>query len=155
MKWKHRSLMRISSSVWLTIGALLFFVGFSLVLKIPHLPPTSHSSSLKALLSFGSPENICIALIAFGLLIGYFKGQYALAKSAKRMASRLQAAPNPASLGTLFSPGYRLLVLGMMSLGMSMQFFGVPPEIRGFIDIAVGTGLIQGGVISLRLANTL
>ncbi len=44
-----------------------------------------------------------------------------------------------------------VIILCMMSLGKIMTFLEVRPDIRGLVDIAVGTALLQGAVQYFRL----
>jgi hypothetical protein len=85
--------------------------------------------------------------LAFGIVVGYFKGRHVLAKSAEKGVQRLRQFPNPTPLSSIYSAKYYLLLGGMMGLGFSIKFFGLPNDIRGFVDVAIGLALLYGATI--------
>jgi len=38
-----------------------------------------------------------------------------------------------------------------MGLGMGIRYFGVPVDVRGLIDVAVGSALINGAMLYFRV----
>jgi hypothetical protein len=104
---------------------------------------------------FGGIEQAIVALIALSLFIGYMKGKHVLGKSAKRVAGRICNLPNPANLFTIYSRGYCLLILGMVGLGMGIKYLGIPNDVRGVIDVAIGAALINGSLLYFRMAYAL
>ena len=101
---------------------------------------------------FGGKEQTATILIALGLLIGFFKGRFILGKSAKRGVERICSFPNPTSLSNIYSAKYYILLGGMVGLGMSIKFLGLPNDIRGLVDVAIGAALINGAMIYFRSA---
>ncbi len=102
-----------------------------------------------------SGVNSAAALVAFALMIGYFKGKYVMRKSANRIVARIQGLPNPISLFKAYHPAYFILIASMMGIGMFIKALGLPNEIRGFIDVAIGSALINGSMNYFRSAKYL
>ncbi len=152
MKFRHATLVFISGIVWLTVGIGLLQLGLRLLLeaKDGHHPIVHGLSPL-----FGGHESVVIVLIAASLFVGYMKGRYVLAKSAKRVVNRIVSFSNPTSLFNLYSWPYYVLIAAMMTLGILLRVLGIAPDIRGIIDVAVGSALIQGALIYFRMALAL
>ena len=128
MKRKNAAL--ISGVIWMLIGARLLYTGLHRVEEV--------------------------ALIALGLLIGYLKGRFALRKGALRVLNRLRSKEEPMRWTEMYSKGYWGLLIGMGCLGMTLRFVpGIPMEIRGVINIAIGAALLQGSITYFREAHAL
>lgn len=152
--WKlsHAALAFVSGLIWFMVGISLMPLGLKLLATAGNISGESYP-----LLSFLSPyfnrsEETALLLIVVGLFIGYAKSKYVLSKTVKRTINRIKTMPNPSSIMTLFSPAYLILIGVMISLGASMRFFGVPNDIRGLIDVAVGVALINGAMLYFRMA---
>lgn len=148
LKMSHAALALLSGMVWMAVGCYLLPLGLKLLLGshetgslIDSLAPT-----------FGGAQQVALLLVALGLLIGYMKGRHVLGKSAAKGVERIKSLPNPSSVAKIYSPKYYLLLGGMVALGMSIKFFGVPNDIRGFVDVAIGAALIQGSLVYIRFA---
>lgn len=157
MKLSHRSLILLSGFIWLSIGIALFCLGvrfFSEVVKNPVLSLKSHCFSVVGCASSFARNQIEAALLCMvaALLIGYVKGRTAFAKAAKRQLKRIDRLPSPASPTQLYGKGYILLIALMILLGISMRFLPITLDTRGFVDIAVGFGLVQGAMHYFRAA---
>jgi len=154
LKFNHKVLMIISGMIWVAVG--LFLLPFGLHLLVESTKQQFSYPLIELLRPLlGSSENVIILLIALGLSIGYVKGKYVLGKSAKRCVKRIVSFPNPTSIANIYSPGYYLLLGLMIGLGMSIKFFGVPNDVRGFIDVTIGSALINGAMIFFRYAVSL
>lgn len=155
MQLRHSTLVAISGVIWLAIGIFLLTLGLNLLTGT--LVSVEKNYPLLSILNgfIGSHEQSVILLVAVSLAIGYFKGRYVLAKSAHRVVTRIQTFPNPTSVGNLYSIPYYLLIVGMMGLGMLIKVFGVPSDIRGFVDVAIGAALINGAMIYFRMVLAL
>lgn len=145
MHVSHSTLIKLSGTLWLCIGIVLLSLGIFLVVNGEIGPLKTSISPV-----FGGIEVATVAIIAIALLIGYMKGRFVLGKSSRRIVNRIRSFPNPTSLTNLFSPAYLLLMGSMVLLGISIKYFGLPHDIRGFIDIAVGSALINGAVMTFR-----
>ena len=104
------------------------------------------------LTDYTSRETSAVLLIALGLFIGYFKATKVLHKVAKRTVDQVNTLPADASITAVFGPRYWLLIALMMFLGMAIRFFGVPEDVRGLIDVAVGSALLNGSMVYFRSA---
>jgi hypothetical protein len=155
MKYSRVVLGWISGGVWLVVGFLLFTQGVALLTA--HLNHLEGSYPLIDLIApyFGGSEQAIVGLIAIALYIGFLKGKHVLGKSARSGIERLKNLPDPVSLAKIYSAKYYILLAVMIALGMSLKYTGVPNDLRGFIDLAIGTALIQGAIIYIRLSNTL
>lgn len=156
LKVSHTTLIILSGAVWMGVGLWLLPLGLKLFLATLQQSAWIESSSLP-LIGFLSPylggkEETVVVLVALGLCIGFLKGRYVLGKAAKKGVERIKAFSNPTALLNLYSPKYLLLLGGMILLGMSMRFLGLPNDIRGFIDVAIGSALINGSMIYFRSA---
>ena len=99
-----------------------------------------------------SGENAVVILIVMGMLIGYSKGRYVLGRSAIKGVQRIRNFPDPTDLKNIYSSKYYILLGLMMGLGISMKYLGIPADVRGVIDVAIGAALINGAVIYFRMA---
>lgn len=150
-KLSHRTLIVTSGLIWFAVGCFL------MVLGIRFLSETMQSQVTYPLLGFlaayaGGIQEAALILITMSLLIGFFKGKYVLGKSAHQGVARILGMPNPSPLKDIYSKKYYILLAGMIGLGISMKYLGLPTDIRGFVDVAVGSALINGAMIYFRLA---
>lgn len=156
LKVSHRMLIIFSGLIWLGVGCFLLPLGLNFLLgaiPLAHIHSDHHYPLLNFFLSFTSNvENATILLISLGLLIGYFKGRYVLGKSAVKGVQRICSFPNPTSVTNIYSLKYYILLGAMVGLGLSMKLFSFPLDIRGVIDIAIGSALINGAMIYFRAA---
>lgn len=149
MNFKHSTLIILSGLVWLVVGSSLLTLGLNLILDGTQTgqlltAPYPWLEGLAPL--FGSLEYAAVILIALSLFIGYFKGRYVLARSAEKGVIHIRKQSEPAPLHQMYSMKNYILIAGMMGLGMSIKTLGIPSDIRGFIDIAVGAALLQGAM---------
>lgn len=154
MKLSHKTLVILSGIVWLAIGTYLLYMGLNLLTNHtaavePHNYPLLHFLKPYA----GTIESAALILVALGLAIGHYKGRYVLGKSARRGVERIMAMPNPARLSRIYSPKYYVLIAAMIALGVSIKYMGVDNDIRGFVDVAIGSALINGALIYFRLSG--
>lgn len=153
----HVTLFRLSALVWLAIGLMLLNTGLVLIMNGFSEKPfsfTGYSGFFSWLASLiNGPENAAILLIGLSLAIGFFKGRFVLQKTAERSFQRIKALPNPAPVTNLYTRGNIFLIMGMMLLGISIKHFGLPYDVRGFIDTAVGCALMQGAVAYFHYAS--
>lgn len=160
-KLSHSKLIFISGLIWVVVGGMLTQLGLSLLM----------GESLTSSLSSGKVEGshpllaqlipplginrAVLTLLVIALVIGYMKGKFVLGKSAKRGVDRILSFPEPTSIFNIYSPMYYALLGGMMFLGISIKYLGIPHDIRGMIDIAVGMALLKGGTLYFRHASTI
>lgn len=157
MKFSHATLAYISGFVWLAVGCFLLQLGLSLLATaVDTAGPNSTLPVLHFLQTYaGGYQEGAIALIMIALLIGYLKGKHVLGKSAQKGVAHITTFPNPTSLSNMYSARYYILLGAMVGLGMSIKFFGLPNDVRGTIDVAIGAALINGAMCYFRLGRQL
>lgn len=149
MRLKHSAMIAVAGAVWFTVGCSLLSLGLTLLTEgtqVIHHHTKSYPWLEGLTPYFGNLEYAAVALMALGLFIGYFKGRYVLAKTAAKGVTHIRSLPQPAPFYKIYSVKSFILIGLMMGLGMGIRSFGVPSDIRGFIDVAVGAALIHGGM---------
>ncbi len=141
-----KTLFIIAGSIWAVVGAGLLSLGVRLLRQADE-----GGALLSSFAPYVSIENTIVLLIAFSLVVGFFKGRFVLRRSAEREISRIQKIAKP-SLRHLYSFKLIVLIGVMMLLGLSMRVFGFPQDIRGVIDVIVGFALLQGATTYYRAA---
>lgn len=81
-----------------------------------------------------------LPLAILGLMIGWAKGRWVLSKTARRMISRIPHLPQPIRIQDALPLSY-LALIGVMT-GLSMALRWLPGDLRGLIDLAIGTALL-------------
>ncbi len=156
--------MQLSKTAWIVISGLIWFiVGIGLLtmglnfIVFKAQMDFSDTTSLIAKLTpiCGGREQAALALITVGLILGFFKGRYALGKTVRRVAERIITLSQPIRFTQVYSKGYLMLIGGMVLLGMSMKWIGIPTEIRGSVDVAIGSALMNGAMAYFRVAFAL
>lgn len=151
-KVTHTTLIFLSGFVWLIVGCFLLPLGLNFVIE----SLLQENSSLPhPILNFFAPylggiEPAALLLIALALVIGFLKGKRIFAKSVQRSVDRIRKLPNPASLSKIYTPGYYLLLGSMIFLGILVRY--TTQDIRGGVDIAVGTALVTGAMLYFKQA---
>ena len=158
MKLSHTKIIVISGLIWMAIGVYLLQLGLGLLLTGLHpsaSQPAAHLPMVQAIaLYVGGMETAALLLVIVALYIGYFKGRYVLGKSAQRGVDRILTFPNPMPLQSIYSPKYYILLGGIIALGMSIKFLGLNNDIRGLVDVIIGSALVNGAMIYFRLAQS-
>lgn len=145
----HRMLINIAGCIWLLMGFFLLQLGLNLIIDGISLGAPATTTPLLAMMGlfFPSLEVAAFALVAIALVCGHLKGRYVLARSAHRSIARVLDLPAPIPLYRLYSRKYYLLLGGMMFLGLAVKFLGIPQDIRGAIDTAIGAALVSGAFV--------
>lgn len=149
MKIRHSSAIILSGITWMGIGMFLMIKGFTLIL----VPMISESPAvfLPYLRQWvGDAQQASFMWVCFALLIGFFKGRMILRKSADRLMRRILSRPNPSSLISIYPRSYLILLGVMMSLGMLLKWIPIPCDIKGLVDVAVGSALVNGSAFYFR-----
>lgn len=151
-KVSHAKMIFISGLVWFAIGCMLLSLGLNFIVETLLI---ENAGQPHPVLNFMAPyaggmESAALIWIAFALFIGFLKGKKVLSKSVNRNVNRITSLPNPASLSKLYTPAYFLLLGAMVILGMLVRL--TPLDIRGAVDVAVGSALINGAMLYFRLA---
>lgn len=146
---KHRAWIAFSGFLWFFIGAFLLYKGLYLITEAAF---QTGSLCFKMGRLAGSPQQAAMGFIALGLFVGFFKGRFVLSKTVRRVVLRIAALPLPIRFKNAYSPSYWILIGSMMALGMFFRFLPIPIDIRGTIDIAIGSALINGALLYFRAA---
>lgn len=155
-KARHSTLLFISGLIWLIIGCILLPLGLNFVVE-SILIENFHVGS-RPVLDFIAPfsggvDQAALLLIACALGIGFLKGKYVFSKSVDRGVKRILTFPNPESVLKIYSGPYLILLGSMFFLGFIVKF--LPLDIRGGVDVIIGSALINGSVLYFRRAWTL
>lgn len=136
---KHRGWIILSGLFWFAIGIFLLNKGLRFIAE-----GVANSSSQAGM-----------ALIAVALFIGFLKGRIVLAKTVKRLVSRILALQAPIRFADVYPRSYFLLIAGMVGLGALLRFLPISIEARGFVDVAIGSALINGAMLYFRAASNM
>lgn len=147
---KHRGWIAISGFIWLAAGFSLLYKGLHFISDGTRL---SNTLCFRFQEFFGSPERTGTALIAAALFVGFLKGRFVLNKTVRRVSLRILSLPLPIRFGSVYAPSYWIVIGSMMGLGMAMRFLPIPIDARGFIDVAIGSALINGAMLYFRAAR--
>jgi hypothetical protein len=148
---KHRFWIFFSGLVWFAIGGFLTFKGLRLISEATFRNDTL-CFSWQTL--FGSPAQVGTLLIALGLVVGFIKGRFVLSKTVHRVSMRIMNLASPIRFFDVYAPSYWILIGSMIGLGISLRFLPIPIDVRGFIDVAVGSALLNGSMLYFRFAKT-
>lgn len=156
LKLSHRTLILISGMIWMAVGLFLLPLGLNFLYESTgqnRIFSQGHYPLVEILSPYmGGLEQTALLLIAIGLFIGYFKGRYVLGKSVYRGIARIRSFPNPTSLGNIYSAKYYILLGSMIGLGVLIKYTGISKDIRGLVDVAIGSALINGAMLYFREA---
>ncbi len=156
LKLRHTTMIILSGLVWMGIGTMLLSIGLKLLVASSQYEATLRGDSLPLLQAFAplmaDLEQAAIAIIVMSLFIGFLKGRFVLSKSAFRSIAHIRNLEEPANLSSMYSKKYYILLVGMVGLGMSIKYLGIPNDVRGAIDVAVGAALLQGSMVFFRQA---
>jgi hypothetical protein len=149
---KHRGWIAFSGFMWLVIGSFLLYKGLHLISEAT-LRPDSLSSRWGSV--WGTAHQTATLLMVLGLFVGFLKGRFVLSKTVHRVAMRINSLPLPIRLVDVYRPSYWILIGSMVVLGISLRFLPIPIDVRGLIDVAVGSALIHGAMLYFRFARSL
>lgn len=152
MKIRHWGLVFISGMLWLVMGITLIMRGLRLTVEAVAAP---QSSPLMQMLSdyFTSARSTASFLIALAIVLGTLKGRFVLRKAVKRVVNRILSLDHPLKVHQMYSPKFYLLVAFMISLSFFMRVFSVPSDVRGVLDLAVGSALMNGAFLYFRSSS--
>lgn len=156
MRVGHVAGIVISGSIWLIMGSLLTFKGLFLIVGAVLAFQTSAHPFMAFLNQFFQHlERSGTFIVFLAIIIGMIKGRVVLAKTINKFVKRILLIPSPLKLKDLFPWRYLVLIGSMMSMGMLLRFLPVPKDIKGFIDLAIGSALINGAFLYFKQASML
>ena len=141
----------VSGMTWLVIGSYLMVKGLKWITLSMTLAETPRMMGWFSGIA-GSLQQGALLLICLALLIGFIKGRTVLAKSVNRVVARLQAEKAPIRFSNAYDRKYFIIIGSMMGLGMVLRFLPIPFDIRGAVDVTVGSALINGAMLYFRAA---
>ena len=146
----HSTLLFLSGLVWLIGGCVLLPLGLNFVTGTLLIENIAQPHPILNFLApyVGGTESAACFWIVFCLLIGFLKGRKIFSKTVNRSVNRILSLPNPAPLSRIYPLSYYILLGSMILLGVLMRF--TPFDVRGGVDIAVGSALINGAVLYFR-----
>lgn len=151
-KVSHATMICISGIIWLVMGCFLLSLGLNFIVgtllienaQAPH--PVLHFFSPFT----GGLEPSALLWTGIAFLIGLFKGRTVFAKSVTRSVNRILTLKNPAPISQIYPPAYYILLSSMVLLGVLVRY--TPMDIRGGVDVAVGSALITGAILYFKQA---
>jgi hypothetical protein len=146
MRRRHAAL--VFGGLWMAGGVALLHRGTALLEIASN--QIAQQSCMLWLVGWGiHVQEALVVCVAVALVLGMIKGRTVLAKTAERHLTYLAAQPEPLSwYKAVPSSALALLVL-MLVLGKSLALWA-PADIRGVLLVAVGTGLLIGGMQLMR-----
>jgi hypothetical protein len=140
----------ISGLKWFAIGVMLLTRGLRLITaaadQVGVKAPLIHA--FQAFTS--SRHQAALLIICLGLFVGFIKGRTILAKTVKRIADRINPYHEGLTLKQAYDNKYWVVIGLMMVLGMMFRMFAIPFDIRGGVDVAIGSALINGAMLYFR-----
>jgi hypothetical protein len=157
LRLKHFPLLLIMGGTWLLAGAWLLPLGLNFILtwvENNRFLMDPESGLILPYLSnlLGGVDAAAIILIVLGLALGNIKGRLVMQRAAIKKVKEVSALPNPAPILQAIGLKYILIIVLMVGIGMGIKFLDLSKDFRGFIDVAIGAALIQGGVTYFRYA---
>jgi len=149
---RHRTWVAFTGLIWLVLGSFLLYKGLHLIAE-----GTLREDSLCFRLrnTLGDAQQAGTILIAVGLFLGFLKGRFVLSKTVYRVSMRISKLPSPVSFSQVYALSYWILIGSMIVLGISLRFLPIPIDLRGLIDVAVGSALLNGSMLYFRFAKSL
>lgn len=152
-KLRHSSMIILSGLIWVGVGTLLLSMGLNFIVE--SILKDNLTTLKRPVLDFfasiaGGPDQGAIVLIMLALLIGFLKGRVVFKKTVGRTIARIRALPEPAPLSQIYAKGYYFLLALMFILGFIVRYF--PLDIRGGVDVAIGSALLNGSILYFRQA---
>lgn len=133
---KHESCLYLSGLIWLFAGCSLLMKGIQFL--------TSLSKS-------GGGEERAMILVAIVLFVGYVKGRFVLRKTVEKLAQRILSMETPIPLKKIYPPKYFILLVFMIGLGILMNVMELRIDVRGTVDLAIGSALMHGAIAFFRI----
>ncbi len=163
MKLKKISWLVISGGSWIVVGLILLIKGVYFIGSSAVSQPVSEEGGatitplLESLTAIaGSREKAAIFLISSAIFLGFIKGRTLLAKTAKRIIHRIQTKVEGEKIPIyqVYDRKYYLILALMMGIGAVFRLSAIALDVRGVIDITIGSALINGALFYFRQAFT-
>ena len=145
--------LMISFATWLLIGVFLLQKGLKLLVGVAHSQESGYFTQLLGN-TIGSKEHAALLFITVALMIGFLKGRFVLSKTVARISNRFFSYGEYMTLKQLYPFYYVAIIFSMMLMGMLLRFTPLSGEVKGIVDVAVGSALINGAMQYFRVAFT-
>lgn len=155
MRLSHGGVIVVSGLVWFVIGLFLLFKGINLFVMTLFFPDVSVSFLGVADRFVPKREYAVFAFALLAGIVGFLKGRFVLAKTVHRVVARILSFSSPVLLRKAYSGKYLLLLGSMCLLGVLLKWAPLPMDVRGFLDVAVGSALINGAILYFQKAIAL
>lgn len=143
----------ISFASWISIGIFLLYKGLTLLVGLATFE--AHSSLMTSLSQMaGGVQQAILTCICLGLFVGFMKGRFVLSKTVARLSNRFYSYARPMAFKEMYPVSYLVLIGSMVLLGISLKWLPIPQELRGTVDVAIGSALTNGAFQYLRVAFT-
>jgi len=137
MRFHPWNILLFTGLMWLAIGFMLTLKGLNLL--VGAMPVTS--------------QQTCMFLICTALLIGFIKGRFVLSKTVKKVSVHLLSQKGDLKINEAYPKSYRFILAGMVLLGFVVKMLPIPKTALGFVDLAIGSALVQGALHYFRYFN--
>ncbi len=145
MQFSKKGWLVISGGTWMAIGVMLLVKGLKFVVGAAE----GSSPFLNSLVPLvGTRQQAALLLISGGLLLGFIKGRVVLAKTVSRIAGRL--GEGSIALSQAYDRKYYIVLATMVGVGIGFRFLSIPLDVRGLIDVTIGSALINGAMLYFR-----
>ncbi|MFS8563267.1 MAG: hypothetical protein LVR00_02625 [Rhabdochlamydiaceae bacterium] len=152
MQYSHRTWIIISGLIWCAVGVLLLIKGLTYIVMAAAAPEGSHPLFSSIAAFTGTVEQAALFLISLGLLVGFIKGRYVLSKTVSRITKRILSLNDPIDWKDVYPKSYYILIFSMMLIGVLFKWLPIGFAIKGFVDVAIGSALINGALLYFRKA---
>lgn len=153
-KFRASALIAFSGLIWFGAGLYLLQLGLHFLVESAKLANNDlYVGPLLSLLApIGSFDQAILLLVVVGLSIGFLKGKFVFSRTVTKTVERILSFKPPVPFIKMYSAKYCILLGCMMLLGMSFKVLGFSFDVRGLVDIAIGSALINGSILYFRQA---
>lgn len=152
MYLKRKTLLFIAGGVWFSSGLYLMILGLRFLEASVN---TSSTPFLSLLEHYLSRDYALVMVIVAAIILGQLKGRSVMTRAALRASNRILHLPEPAHIKNLYSGRFYLVIVFMISLGVVLKLLQLPLDVRGAVDVVIGTALIQGAVVYFKQTTLL
>ncbi|NGX30677.1 MAG: hypothetical protein K940chlam8_00026 [Chlamydiae bacterium] len=149
MKLKHSQALRLTGIIWFFIGLFLVVSGVVFFFKAYEMQDTT----LWILPLFPAKEMGFFVLFLVAMILGFLKARFLLMRMVKKMTSKLLKMENPVVLKKLYPVTFYLLVFCMLSLGLILRLLHIPQDVKAFVMLTVGIGLLNGSALYFQFSK--
>ncbi len=141
----------ISGLSWLVMGSYLMVKGLNWIILAMAQPEAPYLIGWLSSLA-GSLQQGSLVLICVSLLMGFIKGRMILSRTVGRVTAHFRSLQVPIRFSNAYDRKYYIILGSMMGLGLLFRFLPIAYDIRGGIDVVIGSALINGAMLYFREA---